>query len=277
VFVTASFLDKNRLFLEDLSQEEIKVYENGQPRQVEFFAGSRVPVVYGLLFDRALLPQAFEDLGSFQNRVPASQAAANVAYQLVDMGLRSQTGWVAFYDTEMQLAQDFSSDGGQIKDAVRQLRGERTLGESSLYGALFAAVKKMNQRNEKRRIVIVFLGLLDTGTGTKLRLLKNLLAASNVDLFIACFASRAATGRGLPPAQSEASLRDLASVTAGEAYFSATEGIEGLGRRISEQIRTSYTIGFQSEAPPDNPARLTIECTRPGVKIKSHPVVPNLQ
>ena len=167
--------------------------------------------------------------------------------------------------------------GGRIKDAIRQLRGERTLEESSLYSALFASVKKMNRRNERRRVVILFLEVLDSGTGDKLRPLKNLLSASNIELFIASFASRTATVRGLPPFQSEASLRDLASVTAGDAYFSAMEGIEGLGRRISEQIRTFYTIGFQSDSPPDNPARLKVECTRPGVKIKSHPVVPNLR
>jgi VWFA-related protein len=277
VFVTASFLGKNRLFLEDLSREEVKVYENGQPREVEFFAGSEVPVVYGLLFDRALLPRSFEDLSPLQGRVPAAQAAANVAYQLVDLGLGRQVGWVATYDTEMRLALDFSPDGGRIKDAIRQLRGERTLEESSLYSALFASVKKMNRRNERRRVVILFLEVLDSGTGDKLRPLKNLLSASNIELFIASFASRTATVRGLPPFQSEASLRDLASVTAGDAYFSAMEGIEGLGRRISEQIRTFYTIGFQSDSPPDNPARLKVECTRPGVKIKSHPVVPNLR
>jgi hypothetical protein len=277
VFVTASFLGRNRLFLEDLSREEIKVYENGQPREVEFFAGSEVPVVYGLLFDRALLPRAFEDLSPYQYGIPSAQAAVNVADQLVDLVLGRQVGWVAAYDQGMRVALDFSPDGGRIKDTIRQLRGERTLEESSLYGALFAAVKKMNQRNERRRVVVLFLEVLDTGTGSKLKPLKNLLAASNVDLFVASFAPRTATGRGLPPLQSEASLRDLASVTAGDAYFSATEGIEGLGRRVSEQIRTCYTIGFQSESPPDSPARLTIECTRPGVKVKSHSVVPNLR
>ena len=277
VFVTASFLGRNRLFLEDLSREEIKVYENGQPREVEFFAGSEVPVVYGLLFDRALLPRAFEDLSPYQYGIPSAQAAVNVADQLVDLVLGRQVGWVAAYDQGMRVALDFSPDGGRIKDTIRQLRGERTLEESSLYGALFAAVNKMNQRNERRRVVVLFLEVLDTGTGSKLKPLKNLLAASNVDLFVASFAPRTATGRGLPPLQSEASLRDLASVTAGDAYFSATEGIEGLGRRVSEQIRTCYTIGFQSESPPDSPARLTIECTRPGVKVKSHSVVPNLR
>lgn len=126
-------------------------------------------------------------------------------------------------------------------------------------------------------MLILFISFLDTETGSKLKPLKNLLAASNLEFFVACFGSKTANGRDLPPPQSEASLRELASGTAGDVYYSQLEGIDGLGRRIAGQIRTFYTIGFESEAPADRPAKLTIECARPGVKVKTHPTVPTLQ
>lgn len=277
VFVTASFLGRNRLFLEDVSREEIRIYENGQPREVEFLASHEVQMVYGLLFDRAILPQPFEDPRRDQNSIPSSMASANVAYQLIDQVLGRETGWVAAYDTDLRVGLDFSPDSGRIKDVVQRQRGQRTVEESYLYGALFNAVQKMNQRHEKRRVLVLFIDLLDMKTGDKLKPLKNLLSASNVEFFVAGFASKAASGRGLPPPQSEASLRELAGVTAGGAYFSAMEGIEGLGRRISDQIRTFYTLGFESESTSEQPASLKIECTRPGVKVAAHPVVPNLQ
>lgn len=278
VFVTASFLGKNRLFLENLSREEIRVFENGLLRQVEFFAGSEVPAAYALIFDRAILPEPFDVARPSPNGIPSSMAATNVAYQLVDQGLKGQVGWVATYDNEMRIALDFSQDEGRVKDVVQRLRGQRTLEESSLYASLFAAVKKMSERNEKRRVLVLFLDTLDMETGGKLKPLKNLLSASNVELFVASFASsRLGTGHGLPPAQSEASLRELAGTTAGGAYFSMTEGIEGLGRRIANQIRTFYTIGFQSDATSDHPASLKVECTIPGTKVTTHPVVPTFR
>ncbi|MBZ5495479.1 MAG: hypothetical protein LAP85_03680 [Acidobacteriia bacterium] len=277
VFATASFLGKNRMFLEDLNRDEVRIFENGRPREVEFFSGPEVPTAYGLLFDRAILPLPFDDARRDQVGIPSSMAATNVAYQLIDQGLANQIGWVGTYDKEMRVALDFSPDTGRIKDVIQQLRAQRSTEESFLYGTLLEAVKKMVQRNEKRRVLIVFLDFLDTGTGARLKPLKNLLTASNVELFIASFASRTNAGLGLPPPQSEASLRELAAVTAGGAYFSTMEGIEGLGRRISNQIRTFYTIGFQSESASDQPAPLRIECTRPGVKVMAHPVVPNLQ
>jgi VWFA-related protein len=278
VFVTASFLGKNRMYLEDLSREEVRVFENGQPRQVEFFAGTEVPTTCGILFDRSILPQPFEDVVRDPNQIPSSMAATNVAYQLIDQVLGRQPVWVGTYDKELQIAIDFTQDSGRIKDVIQRLRSERLAEEPSLYRALFGAVKKMSSRNEKRRVLIVILENLDMETGSKLRPLKNLLSASNVELFVAGFAaSRSSTGRGLPPAQSEACLHELAGVTAGAAYFAKTEGIEGIGRRISNQIRTLYTVGFEAESVSEHPATLKIECIRTGIRVSSHPVIPDLQ
>ncbi len=278
VFVTASFLGKNHMYLEDLKREEIRIYENGQPREVEFFAGAEVPTAYGILFDRSFLPMPFEDPRPDSNVIPISMAATNAAYQLVDQALGRHIGWVGAYDKELKIELDFTQDSGRVKDVIQRLRGERSADESSLYRALFSAVRKMSPCNEKRRVLILFIEVLDIEAGVKLKPMKNLLSASNVELFVANFAvSRFSSGRGMLPAQSEACLRELAGVTAGGAYFSKTEGIEGLGRRVANQINALYTIGFQGESASDQPADLKIECTRPGTKVAFHPVVPNLQ
>ncbi len=276
VFVTASFLGKNHMYLEDLTRDEVHVYENGQSRQVEFLAGTEVPTVYGIVFDRSFLPSE-EDRVRDPNQIPSSIAATSVAYQLIDQAFERQIGWVGTYDNELRTAIDFTQDSGRIKDAIQQLRGQRFADEPSLYRAIFPAVKKMASRNEKRRVLVLFLESLDTEAGSKLKPLKNLLSASNVELFVACFsASRISTGRGMPPTQSEACLRELAGVTAGGAYFTKYEGIESIGRRISSQIRTLYTIGFESESDSDQAPALKIECARPGIKVACHPLIPNL-
>ena len=278
VFVTASFLDRNRLYLENLSREEIRIFEDGKPRDVEFLASKEVPVAYGLLWDRSMLPEPFADPGAGRYGIPSATAATNVAYQLLDQALGRHAGWVAVYDSEFRPAIDFTQDTGLLKDTIQQLRGERLREDPVLYGALLTAVKKMSQRNEKRRVLIVFLDYLDFQTGGKLKPLKNLLSASNVELIIACFAaSKTASTHGLPPLQSEASLRELAGVTAGGAFFVLQEGIEEMGKRISYQVNSYYTIGFQAESPPDQPGKLKIECTRPGTKVITHPLVPMLQ
>jgi VWFA-related protein len=279
VFVSASFLGKNRMFIEDLSPDEVRVYENGKPRTIEFLAGREVSVAYGILFDQSILPQPFDDPRLDANRVSTSMAAMNVAFQVLDQALGRQIGWVGVYEKDLRYPQDYSADTGRLKDAIQALRGHRTLDESFLYGALFNSIQKLSQRNEKRRVLILFIHTMDMATADKIKPLKNLLSASNVEFFVAGFAPKTGSraSSGLPPEQNEAAIRELASVTAGNAYFTYLEGIEGLGRRISNQIRTFYTIGFEAEAPANPVSTLKIECTRPGVKVTTHPVIPNLQ
>ena len=279
VYVAASFLDRNRLQVENMSREEIRVSENGTSRVVEFFAGVEVPVAYGLLFDRSLLPKPFEDPSRDQYLTATATTVPSVAYQLIDLCFAGQAGWVASYDhTGMQVTLDFTQDSSRVKNAVQALRGpERSIEESTLYGPLLNSVQKLCQRNEKRRVLVLFIGVLDVKTVDKIRPLKNLLSASNVELFVAGFARKSVSGPGLMSSQSEAGLRELADVTAGGAYFINMEGIERLGRRIADQVRTLYTIGFESESDPGKPAKLTIECTRPGIKLKTHPLSPILQ
>ncbi len=278
VFVNASFLGKNHMYIEDLSRDEVRVFENGQAREIEYFAGTEVPTAFGILFDRSFLPLPYDDLRPDPSVIPSSMAATNAAYQLIDQAFGNQVGWVGVYDKSLKVQLDFTQDSGRMKDVIQQLRGERTSQESSLYSALFSSIGKMSSRNEKRRVLLLFLEAIDVEAGMKLKPMKNLLSASNVELFIADFAtSRFSSSRGMPPAQSEACLRELGGVTAGGAYFSRIEGIEGLGRRIANQIRTLYTIGFEAESTSDQPAKMKIECTRQGTKVAFHPVVPNLQ
>ena len=278
VFVTASFLGNNRLYLENLTREDVRVFEGDKPREVEYFAGKEVPVAYGILFDRELLPQPDDDPRLDEIRVSASTAARNVVYQLIDSCLGPQAGWTATYDDQgMNIMLDSIQDASRIKDSIERMSGSRFTRESWLYGPLFSSVEKLSQRHEKRRVLVVFLNTLDIKTAGKLKPLKNLLSISNVEVFFAGFAPKSTVSRGLLPAQSEAALRELADVTAGAAYFTNMEGVEGLGRRMASQIRTFYTIGFESDSPVEQPARLKIECTRPGVKVRTHPVVPILQ
>ena len=278
VFVTASFLDRNRLYVENLGRDEIRIFENDQPREVQYMAGREVPMVYGLLFDPYVLPQLFEEPGRDSYGVSIATAAGNVAYQVMDQAFVGQSGWLGTYGDDLQVNVDFVPDSGRIKDALQMLAVERLSREPSLYTALFTAAKKMSRRNEKRRILILFIEVLDSRTGDRLKALKNLLGSSNIELFVASFTrSRLPGDHGMPLAKSEASLRELADATAGAAYFTPRETIEGMGRRISYQISSFYTVGFESTSTIDKPGKLRIECTRPNVKVTTHNMVPVLQ
>jgi len=279
VYVTASFTDRNGLFIEDLSREEVQVLEDGQPRKLEFMAKDELPTVYGLLFSRALFPETGDEIRRGGFNISSATTARDMAYELIDKHLRRHTLWVGIYEKDFQIALEPTTDGFAAKNSIQQLRGRGNPEDAFLYSGLFSSVSRMNGRHEKRRVLIVFLDLLDAETLGKLKALRNMITSSNVELFLVSFASRLAGSRaGMQPSLSRGALKELGQTTAGDAFFTVDSGDhpEDLVRRLFNQIRTLYTFGFTSNASPERPAKLTITCSRPGSKAKYHPMVPVL-
>lgn len=279
VYVSASLTDKNGLFIEDLGAGEVEILENGQPRKIEFIASGEVPTAYGILFDRAMMGESPDLERRVGGQLPSAMAARNVAYELIDKQLGKQVLWVGYYDNELHVALDFSSDAFAAHRAIQEIQGVRNPPPSFLYGGLFGAAQHMNERHEKRRVLLLFLEDVDSATLDKLKPLKNLLSVSNLELFCLRFGSRTLAGPGqMSPQMTESALRELSSVTAGETFVASAYGdhMEDLSRRIYNHIRTFYTFGFRAESPRNDPGRLQIRCARSGSRIRIHPLVPVL-
>jgi hypothetical protein len=278
VFVTASFVDKNNLFIENLGQDEVQVLENDQPRPIEYMAAQEVPTVYGILFDRSLVPASEETapMGGALNISKAS-ASRNLAYELIDKELGRQTLWVGAYGRDLQVVLDFTPDAFRAKEAIQRIPGNRGREESFLYSALFTSVMRMKDRNEKRRVIIAFVDTLDVETLDKSKPLKNLLSSSNVELFFVCFAARVGSiGGGPGQALTQAGLKSFTQCTAGEALFVGDfrDHLDELTRRFHNYLRTFYTFGIKSEAQSGKATKLTIRCARPGSRVRHHPNTP---
>ncbi len=275
VYVTASLVDRNHLFIENLTPDEVEISENGQPRKVEFLAMEQLPTVYGILIERALMPQADVDA---QSAMAGATLPKDILFQLIDKYLGRQQVWIGSYQRDPEELLDFSSDSYLMKEAIQRLTGPDRAGESFLYPALFSAVQKLCERNEKRRVLLLFLEAMDSNTAGKIRPLRNLLASSNIELIAVSFTSRMSTRGGLQPAMSDASLKELTDATAGEVYSAglSREHPEDVVRRVLQQMRTLHTFGFESSSPPDKPGKLVIQCARPESRVKHHPVVPVL-
>lgn len=280
VYVTASFTDPRGFFIENLERGEVEVFEDGQPRTVELLARNEVTAVYGLLLDRGVMPEGPDIYrrGSFRSASP-STTLKEVAYGLIDKELGRQYLWVAAFEQEFQMLRDISADGATAKSAVQLLTGRRNPEESFLYSGIVAAVQLMNRRSERRRVLLLLTGLIDRKSSSRIKALGNLLASTNVELFVISSASRFQPPGASPYNLSEALLRELVDSTAGEAFFPrpGEEHLDDVTRRVLGRIVSFYTIGFESTGTLDKPAKLLIRCTRPGSKVRHHPVSPVLE
>jgi hypothetical protein len=278
VYVTASFQDRNGIFLENLSRSEIQILEDGKPRAIEFMAQEQMAAVYGILIERAVVPESHtRDRNPYS--APGLASIQDIAYELIDKYLGRQAIWVGAYERGLEIVLDTTTDGFLAKGAIQRIRGSRQTDDSFLYPALFSAVTKMNERSERRRILIVFLSALDRETADRLKPLKNLLSSSNIELFLISTAPKLSITGGMSPAMSQAGLREIAQVTCGEVFFTADhrEHLDDITRRMLHQMRTFYTFGFESQSGVENPAKLSIRCSLAGSRVKHHPVVPVLR
>jgi VWFA-related protein len=275
VYVTASLVDRNHLFIENLTADEVQILEDGKPRKIEFIAMEQLPTVYGILVERALMPEADVDSRSAMD---GAALAKDIIFQLIDKYLGRQQVWLGTYQRDPEDLLDFTGDSFEMKEAIQKLTGPSRAAESYLYPALFSAAQKMCERSEKRRVLLLFLEATDPDTAGKIRPLRNLLASSNVELFAISFTSRLSTRGGLRPALSDASLKELAGATAGQVYSAglSREHPEDVVRRLLQQIRTLYTFGFESTSAPDKPGKLVIQCSRPDSRVSHRPTVPVL-
>ncbi len=278
VYVTASFTDRNDIFMENLTKDEVEIREEEQPRKIEFLAMEQLPTVYGVLIESALLADSAGDTRYDSRGVPGANLARNIIYELIDKYLRRHPVWIGSYQADLEVALDFTSDAFGMKDAVEKLRAPRRTSGSYLYSGLFSAVQRMSERNEKRRVLLLFLEAVDPETAGKARSLENLLAASNLELFVISFSSKLSTRGGLNPSISEAILKRLAGATAGAAFSAGAsrDHPEDLSRRLLQHVRTLHTFGIESSSQPDHPGALSITSTRSGSKVRHHPVVPVL-
>lgn len=275
VYVTASLVDRNHLFIENLTPDEVQIFEDGQPRKIEFLAMEQLPAAYGILIERALMPEADVDA---QSAMAGATLSKDILFQLIDKYLGRQQVFVGSYGKSPEDLLDFTGDSFLMKEAIQSLTGPHRTIESFLYPALFSAVQRLCERHEKRRILLLFLEAVDPETAGKIRPLRNLLASSNVELFVVSFTSRMSTRGGLRPALSDASLKELTDATSGEVYSAALsrEHPEDVVRRVLQQMRTLYTFGFESTSTPDKPGKLVIKCSRPDSRVRHHPMVPVL-
>jgi hypothetical protein len=275
--VTASLIDKNNLFIEDLEEEEVQILENGELRKIEFMAQEELPTVYGIIIDRAMLGAFLDDENRRGAGFPRAPQARGLIYEMIDKFLGRHAIWVGYYDKKLEVVLDYTLNGQSAKEAVQQMRGTSGRQESFLYSALLAAVQKMSGHNEKRRVLIVVLDTLDPQSAGKLKPMKNLLSGSNVELFVVSFASRMGSSRyQLSPFMSQAALRELGNTTAGTAFFTINFGRhpEDLTRRMINHMRTFYTFGFESISTGGSPGELKIQCSRDGAKVTVRRLVP---
>lgn len=228
VVLNAAITDQNGEHVSGLKQKEFRILENGVEQEIEFFEAEETPFAAVILLDTS---------GSMVNRVPL---AVSAAINFLD-GLRYDDLTAIYsFDSKINLIQDFSNS----RDVSHRIYDLKAEGWTVLNDAIYKAAKELENRNEKRKAIIV----LSDGEDSRSKRSENkaLNAALAADATIYTVDMSEIAGNTKRNIQNRRVLKKFASKTGGT--FIKTPGgaeLRQAFKSIVTELGTLYTLGYQ--------------------------------
>jgi len=224
--------DRRGAVVDDLTQEDFELLEDGTPQTVRLFArGDAVegPELHvGLLFDTS---------GSMGGDIDLARTAA---IRFLNTLKDSRDMTLVDFDTEVRVAKYGQADFPRL---VERIRSRKPNGFTAMYDALGVDLDGA-QEDDGRTILVLYTDGGDTRSSASFKDIVTLLRASDVTVHSIGFLEHQPQGmRG----EQQLRLTQIATETGGQAFFPRSlKQIDEAYDRIVGQIRSQYTLGFVS-------------------------------
>jgi VWFA-related protein len=261
VLLDVSVRNARGAFVPDLTSGNFKIWENGSPQTIRWFAAVDHPLTAGLVLDHS---------GSMRPR--SSQAAAAALRLARASHPEDEFFTVHFNDTVsfgLPAGAEFTSDAEQLR---KSLDGGVPRGRTALYDGIRAGLEHLARGRHERKTLIVISDGADNVSRTTREEVLRLAAQSNAAIYVVGVYDPGS------PDRDPAFLRRLAEATGGEAFFpaSATE-LDRIAARIATDLRQRYSIGITplDQRLDGSDRQLRVEATGPDgrglrVRTRSH-------
>jgi Ca-activated chloride channel homolog len=235
--VAVTVTDKAGAPVIGLNPDAFEILEDGRPQTLAFFArgdvdrdptAARPPLHLGVLLDTSL---------SMRDDVAFTRTAAirflNRLQEAVDIT-------VVDFDTEVRVARYSQADFPRVVERIRQ---QKVRGLTALYDAIGTYLDGAAGQ-DGRKVMLLYTDAGDTRSALSRNELMNLLKASDVTVYaIGSLAHQPMSVRS----ESERVLRQIATVTGGQAFFpDSLEDLDAIYTKVVGEIRAQYTLGYTS-------------------------------
>jgi Ca-activated chloride channel family protein len=247
VTVTATVRDGRGRVVKNLKKSDFEVFDGGSVRQIQDFHAGDTAVSLAVLLD-------ISGSMSVGGNMVRAREAVNVALGNLQGG-RDEASLFTF-DTELQEVRAFTTRLERITSV--SLEG-KPWGMTSLYDAIGATARRVAERTNRHRAVLVITDGVDTGSRMTPPQVSYVASSIDVPVYLLVvsnpvdnpgheLAVLAATG-DTPP--NTATLADLARWTGGEmAISSELEDSTKALRELMGNLRHQYLISFEPGARP---------------------------
>lgn len=228
VLLDVSVRDPKGGFVSGLPKEDFTVFENGTAQRITQFADNDIPVTVGLVVDNS---------GSMRSKKPEVITAALVFIQASNP--QDEMFVINFNDKVRRGLPDivpFTDNVQMLREAL--VKTDPT-GRTALYDAILAGLHQLDMgRRDKKTLIVVSDGGDNISTHSLKEVMDAVLATRATIYTIGTFDDD-------DPDRNPDVLRKLAQVSGGVYFHPAKlDEVVPICRRIAQDIRTRYTIGY---------------------------------
>ena len=236
-------IDRNNRPINNVTQGEFQVFEDGVKQPIEYFTREEVPISYGLAVDTS---------GSLRTQLATVLEAGKTIINANRPG--DETFLVRFVGRDnTETVQDFTASKEALSDALDNMYTEG--GQSAVVDAVYlsaehvAEYKKGNESDRRRRALIVITDGEDRNSYYNQEQLFARLREEDVQIFVIGFVNELDKEAGLirkSPRQKAVNLINrLASETGGRAFFpESLSELPQIANEIIRDLRTQYVIAY---------------------------------
>src|SRR5579884_4077185 len=274
VNILATVRDAKGRIVRDLAREDFTVDDEGRPQSIRYFAAeSDLPLTIGLLVDTSLS----------QKRVLGAEK--NASYTFFDRMVREQRdhAYVIHFDREVELLQDLTSSRRDLKAALAALNAASDpkphsawvpagswnrgrYGGTKLYDAVLLASDELMRKRQGRKALILLTDGVDIGSKTSLQ--DAVRAALRADTLVYSILFADADFYEFHPRGREVLAQFAASTGGGFFEVSEDQPIANIYRRIEEELRSQYSLGYVPDQPTSGFHHIRVSA-RPGFAVQA--------
>ena len=305
VVVPVQIRDKGNQLVPGLTWRDFEVYEDNRRQHLTFFSADAVPVSAALIIDQSLT----SDVEAKVNEALRAISGAFTPYDEVAVftyanGVTQQTGFTAALGDRLPVVLNQSKakgrdmgapissgplaagptiNGQPVDPNLNPFRGSTIpvipKEIHTLNDAIFAAAKVLARTEpERRRVIYVISDGREQGSKISQKEVTRFLLTNNIGVYGTLVGESALWGIGyldkvhLPLLPRNNILPKYAISTGGNFDSEVTrDGIERSFARVTEALRTEYTLGYNSPIPATSPAyrKIEVRVNRPNLTVVS--------
>ena len=250
VLLNVRVIDRNNRPIDNVREEEFRIFEDGVLQPITSFSRQEVPISYGLAVDTS---------GSLRSQLPSVIDAGKTIINSNKSG--DETFLVRFVSSDkIETIQDFTANKELLLDGLDSLYVEG--GQTAIIDAVYlsaehiAEYKKGGTDDRRRRALIVITDGEDRNSFYKQEQLFARLREEDVQIYVIGFVNELDREGGLIRKSSREKavnlINKLATETGGRAFFpQSIAEVPQIANEIVRDLRTQYVIAYN----PTNRAR----------------------